>query len=95
MNAKGEKIGKYRSSKYARVKNEMNPLAGLGNVDLKLTGAFHAGIKVTVNAETFTTESIDKKGPDLKAKYGEVFGLDEDHTKGYIKPCCLSYLTHK
>ena len=32
---------KYRSKKYALAKNQMNPLPGLGNPDLHLTGAFY------------------------------------------------------
>ena len=86
LNAKGEKIGRYRSNKYARAKNQMNPLPGLGVPDLKLTGAFHAGINVTINTETFKTESTDSKGPDLEAKYGnEILGLNEESKDEYVK----------
>lgn len=86
LNAKGEKIGRYRSNKYARAKNQMNPLAGLGVPDLKLTGAFHSGINIQVNTETFKTESTDSKGPELEAKYGkEILGLNEESKDEYVK----------
>lgn len=86
LNSKGEKIGKYKNPAYARKKSSMNPLAGFGNVDLKLTGAFVGGIKVDVGNEVFTTESLDSKAEGLEAKYGnDILGLDEDHKKGYVK----------
>ena len=41
----GEKITPgYQRNKYARVKNEMNPLPGLGTRDLFATGKFYVGI---------------------------------------------------
>lgn len=72
----GEKIKrKYRSNKYARVKNQMNPLPGLGVPDLKVTGSFYNGIKVDYQSGVLTTEPSDSKGADLEEKYSGIFGL--------------------
>lgn len=38
LNRQGKLIGKYKSPAYAKKKFEMNPIPGLGNVDLHLTG---------------------------------------------------------
>ena len=82
LNGQGKKIGRYRNNKYARAKNEMNPLPGLGIPDLKLTGAFYAGFKTDVTPETFSTSSIDKKNAALTEKY-DPFGLDKESKSEY------------
>lgn len=85
FNAKGQKIGKYKNEAYARKKNAMNPLAGLGNVDLKLEGNFVKAIKVDVTPDVYRIESTDSKSAELTEKYGEdIMGLDADHKKGYV-----------
>lgn len=85
LNAKGEKIGKYRSNKYARVKNQMNPRPGLGTPDLKVTGDFHRGIFVDARTDTYVIESGDDKNADLQDKYGkEILGLNKDSQADYI-----------
>lgn len=86
LNSKGEKIGRYRSNKYARVKNEMNPLPGLGIPDLKVTGSFHTKISTTVTPDTFKSDSSDSKAPNLKEKYGnDIFGLTDESKSEYIQ----------
>lgn len=86
LNAKGNKIGKYRNNKYARVKNQMNPLPGLGTPDLKLTGAFHKGLFVDVRTDTYVIESGDEKNDDLQDKYGtEILGLNKESRVEYVK----------
>lgn len=75
LNGEGKKIGRYRSNKYARAKSSMNPLPGLGIPDLKLTGAFYAGMITKVDPETFVTTSTDSKNEALTQKY-DPFGLD-------------------
>lgn len=85
LNAKGEKIGRYRNNKYARYKNEINPLPGLGVPDLKLKGGFFSGMQTNVTLETFTTDSVDEKSPQLKAKYGDIFGLTDNSKTEYIQ----------
>lgn len=84
LNAKGEKIGRYRNSKYARVKNEMNPLPGVGIPDLKVTGAFYGGFKTVVTPQVFITTSSDGKNAELTEKY-DPFGLNMESKSEYSK----------
>jgi len=68
----GSKIGQYRNPFYAKRKNIMNPRAGLGNVDLILTGAFANSLfPVRRGKSTFIFDASNSKAPDLFAKYGE------------------------
>lgn len=83
LNRKGQKIGKYKNDAYAKKKNALNPLPGLGNVDLKLEGDFHREIFVEVTPDVFKTDSKDSKSIDLQKKYPDALGLDPDHKKGY------------
>lgn len=97
LNAEGEKIGRYRNNKYARVKNEMNPLPGLGVPDLKLTGAFYTGFKTEVTPEVFKTSSTDSKNDELTAKY-DPFGLNKDSKSEYaqkLKPVLVRNIKQK
>ena len=82
LNAKGKKIGRYRSNKYARAKNEMNPLPGLGIPDLKLTGAFYAKVETEVTQEAFRSFSTDEKNDELTSKY-DPFGLNKESKSEY------------
>lgn len=84
LNAEGKKIGRYRNNKYARAKNEMNPLPGLGIPDLKLTGAFYRGFETKVTPETFSTSSTDEKNDELTAKY-DPFGLNKESKVDYAE----------
>lgn len=84
LRADGKLIGKYRNNKYARVKNQMNPLAGLGNVDLKLTGAVHNELFVDVRDNEYIIDSADSKMADLVEKYDDPLGLTEDNEQIYI-----------
>lgn len=80
----GEKITrKYRNNKYARVKNEMNPLPGLGVPDLKLTGAYYRGRKATLSGDVITVTSSDEKAEELEAKYPDINGLGGQFKKEY------------
>lgn len=75
-NAQGQKIRpNYSRVKYARAKNQMNPLPGLGTPDLKVTGRFYAEFYLTANNGKFEIFSSDEKAKVLKAKYGDIFGL--------------------
>jgi len=73
--ANGQPIGKYRSLKYAAKKAQQNPLAGFGNVDLNLTGAFQSAVFLSVTSTSFIFESPDEKTAMLIGKYGDPFGL--------------------
>lgn len=97
LNAEGKRIGRYRSIKYARAKNEMNPLPGLGIPDLKLTGAFYAGFKTEVTPEVFKTFSLDAKNEALTEKY-DPFGLDAESKSEYagkLKPVLVKNVKEK
>jgi hypothetical protein len=97
FNGSGKKIGRYRSYKYARAKNSMNPLPGLGVPDLKLTGAFYSGFKTEVTPETFKTTSTDPKNDELTAKY-DPFGLDKESKAEYavkLKPVLVKNVKEK
>ena len=76
----GEGIGTYSTSplgqQYSEFKASLNPEAGAGNVDLKLTGSFYRGMKMQIKGENIDIASTDKKAGALTSKYGEdVFGL--------------------
>jgi hypothetical protein len=80
----GNRLHKYQNNKYARVKNEMNPAPGLGNPDLKVTGAYYNGIKAAVSGLGYHIASSDDKGPDLEKKY-DPYGLGGDYRREFIK----------
>lgn len=74
----------YASRSYAEIKNKMNPMAGAGIPDLKLTGAFYRGFGVTVSGDTVRVRSSDEKQNALVEKYGiDIFGLSSDSLKKY------------
>lgn len=97
LNAEGKKIGRYRNAKYARVKNEMNPLPGIGIPDLKLTGAFYSGFTTDVTPESFSTFSTDEKNSELIVKY-DPFGLDKESESEYadkLRPVLVKNVKEK
>lgn len=71
----GKITPRYRNNKYARVKNELNPVPGLGVPDLKVTGAFHRGLRADLVGDTIKIESSDRKNEWLEPKYSGIFGL--------------------
>lgn len=83
LNAEGDKIGKYKNPRYAEKKYAMNPLAGKGNVDLKLTGAFQKDIVVDAREISVVIDSADVKSAMLQKKYGKVFGLNKEYAGSY------------
>ena len=84
LKADGTKIGKYRNSFYAEKKHAQNPLAGFGNVDLKLTGDLYSELFVDVRSSSFVIDSADEKTGELVKKYGDPFGLTSDSKVEYI-----------
>lgn len=77
-------IKPYQSDTYAFYKANKNPLPGLGNPDLEDTGAFYAGIQVTVNGDIITEDSTDEKSPELQDKYKDIFGLGGEFKTDYV-----------
>jgi len=77
----GRKIGKYSSAnaEYAIFKNQINPLAGIGNVDLLLTRSFTGKMFVEVTGKGYEFDSTDSKTANLLIKYGnEIMGLNQE-----------------
>ena len=82
--SEGDKIGRYRSRDYARMKNSMNPTPGLGFVDLILTGKFVSSLQFDLNADTISIEADDPN--DLLGRYGtEVLGLDKENKQTFAE----------
>lgn len=82
----GERFQPYGSLFYAIEKNRQNPLAGMGNPDLNLTGAFYRGFFVSITGMTFKISSTDQKRSDLEEKYGPtMFGLSNTSLASYSK----------
>lgn len=83
--ANGKKIGKYKNPAYAAKKYAMNPLAGEGNMDWKLTGALHNDLFVDVREEDIIFDSGDSKTGDLIKRFGDPFGINKDNQEEYVK----------
>jgi hypothetical protein len=82
-----QRLRSYKNREYAEMKNEVNPLAGFGNPDLKLTGQFHRGFHVRRGGKTFLLlNSRDEKNDMLKGKYGkDIFGLTSSSKEEFIE----------
>jgi len=79
----GTFIGTYSTSsmgaEYAFFKNQINPSAGLGQVDLTLTGALGKGIKISSFNDKAEIYSTDEKYDDIVSKYGDYnFNITEE-----------------
>ena len=76
-------IGSYRSPMYRDMKLQLNPEAK-GNVDLKLTGQFHAGLFAELEGDNIMMTSRDKKAGGLEEKYGDrIYGLNDENQTDY------------
>lgn len=83
---KNKNIGTYRNKQYASFKKELNSKAGLGNVDLKLTGSFQEGMTMTMNGDDIDVDSTDSKTGDLVNKYGgQIFGLNKGTQSTFVE----------
>jgi hypothetical protein len=74
-------LRQYRSPAYAQMKNAMNSRPGLGNPDLKDTGATHASI------------SFEVAGQSVRTNVNDVHGLEEKYKKADANPFLLSKKT--
>lgn len=84
LTPEGQKIvPKYSRIRYARAKNQFNPLPGFGTPDLKLTGKFHSDFFLTAKNKEFTLFSSDDKTGKLVEKYGQdnIFGLTVENNR--------------
>ena len=72
IDANGKKLRRYRSRKYAAFKKTLN---SKGVTDLKLTGKLYAQMFINTSKFAVIYDSKDSKAPDLKKKYGNIFGI--------------------
>jgi hypothetical protein len=84
---------RYSLDWYAHMKEQMNPLPGFKNPDLKLTGQFHLGMFMKVEGEDIIVGSSDSKADDLEKKYGSsssIYGLNAENestfTNDFVMP---------
>jgi hypothetical protein len=77
-------IGRYRSHEYAQLKHDLNPLAGFGNMDWKLTGSLHNKVFVKVNKSVYDIFSADSKTQKLVARLGDPFGLSKQSQSEWV-----------
>lgn len=85
----------YATTYYSGKKFKLNPLAGLGTPDLKVSGTFYEGIAVVVNAKSFVTSSNVDYADKLELQYGsEIYGLTAENKSYYsteiVKPALFA-----
>lgn len=85
LRADGGRIGQYKDKYYAKKKYALNPLAGEGNMDWKLTGELHADIFADVRDNTVVLDSADPKTGALIERLGDPFGLTRDRREVYAQ----------
>ena len=92
---KGMNLRKYAWDWYAVMKHNLNPAPGLGNPDLKLTGAYWRGFIIKQMGETqYEITSIDSKTGKLDDMYGkQQYGLNDEKRPKYINEDYLPVLT--
>lgn len=83
LTSDGSFIGTYKSNAYAKKKNQMNPLPGLGFMDWKLTGELFRNFVVKVFRDGYVIKNTDQKFNDLVKRLGDPTGLDELSKKEY------------
>lgn len=75
----GRKIGTYIDKSYSAFKNQINPLAGYGNVDLIVTGQFVNSFFVKPFGLGFIFDATDRKRGNLLGRYGgDIMGLNQE-----------------
>lgn len=85
IRADGDKIGRYKNATYARKKNQLNPLAGYGFMDFKLTGQLYSEIFVDVREKTYVIFSADPKTLKLVERIGDPFDLTKDNKTEWVE----------
>jgi hypothetical protein len=65
--------------RYYIFKNDLSSIAGLGNVDLTLTGSLGKGIKLRSENDVFEIFSTDEKYEEITERYGDYnFNITEE-----------------
>lgn len=96
----GEMIGYLHDPVYAMGKTESGGQAPPGEVDLRLTGSFQAGLRTVVTSVSLKTYSLDVKAAKLestgKGGYGPlIYGANKENLSKYAKENLLPDLMHK
>lgn len=86
LTSSGGRFRRYRSESYAFFKHDKNPIPGLYNPDLNLTGAFYSKIEIKVTEDELIFQNTDPKAAMLEESYGEanIYGLTPDSKIRYI-----------
>lgn len=96
FDANGNNMKQYAWQDYAVEKNQMNPKPGMGNPDLKYTGAFWQGFVLEATQGTeYEIKSTDGKASDLQAKYGEIYGMTGKSRSEFIEETYRNALANK
>lgn len=92
----GEMIGYLQDPVYAMGKTESGGQAPPGEVDLRLTGSFQAGLRTVVTKVSLKTYSLDLKADKLEKKYTPlIFGANKENLTKYAKENLLPDLMTK
>lgn len=83
----GESLGRYKypTGRYARMKNVLNPLPGLGNKDYRLSGDYYKGMFLIVDNGVIRQGSADEKAKWLEQNKDQRYGLQSESKIEYIK----------
>lgn len=88
----GAPFGKYKSGKYALMKNKMNPLPRVGNMDLILTAKTIDSLTVDVISDALVY-NLASDEHDLVARFGEnILGMNTKSRKAFIEVILLPEL---
>ena len=92
-----ETTASYKSRWYAEYKNDLNPRAGFGNVDLINTGSFINSFNLKKpKGNKYLFGATDPKRAKLQKKYGDIMSLKqqtfEDFQVVIIKPLFVEKL---
>lgn len=93
----GEMIGYLHDPIYAEGKTLSGGLAPPGEVDLRLTGDFQAGLRTVVTKISLKTYSLDLKAEKLEKKYTNlIYGANKENLAKYaiddLQPVLLQKL---
>jgi hypothetical protein len=92
----GEMIGYLKDAHYAEGKTMSGGLAPPGEVDLRLTGDFQAGLRTVVTNVSLKTYSLDLKAPKLEKWYTPlIYGANAENLSKYAKENLLPDLMGK
>lgn len=93
LDKKGARLRPYRNRAYARKKFAMNPLPGLGNPDLKKSGAYHRGLNAESSGNIITIRASNKAF--LIKKYpGAIAGLGGPYKTAFIQHLRPNIIKH-